>query len=298
MEYKRTIKKIACFILMLILITSTLASTFASNESIYAKVNNCFQTKNQREYVTKKVAEIIEEFNLKSDDAPLAIFFFDGWIGENIKYDDEHFMDFVGSRRTAYSALTEGYTVCVGFAQLVMEFCRQLDIPCEYVHLWDKSETEFSHIINMVYIEETESWYYWDATSGTVLIGSQYAENIYRDIEKQTCYYNNSDKKVDTLGYSDRLLMDEIRGERNTESDHVTKPSKNQNLEENKIPHNNEPLLYMNLNDNDNREDTTILTQSPYDEILTMITNLRQLIYNMFKTNEVSNKLDTSFRYN
>lgn len=195
-------KKFISFVLSIVMVVGMTTPVFASDETIYMNVENCYQSEKQREYVSERVTEIIKELRLDERNTFSAIWLINNQMKENIEYDHEHLRDFNGSRRTAYCALKNGYTVCVGYSQLTMEFCKQLDIPCEYVHLWFKNTYDIYHIINMVYMEDTGKWYYWDPTYGIVLIGSEYAEVIYRGIKTKTSYYDNTEKEVAEDDYS------------------------------------------------------------------------------------------------
>lgn len=185
----------------------SLVPTFASNENVYMNTEKCYQNAAQQEYVSERVTEIIEELRLKDRNTYTQINMIDKWIHENIEYDHEKADQFVNFRRTAYSGLKNGYTVCVGFSQLGMEFCRQLGIPCEYVYCKYDNNERTTHVMLIVEIETPDGknqWYYWDITSkGKTLFGEEYANVFFDMIAKTTSYYNNTKNKVAKNSYEE-----------------------------------------------------------------------------------------------
>lgn len=166
---------------------------FAGDENIHMKQENCYQTKEQQFYVTTRVSEIIRELKLKERNTYTQVVMVDDWIHDNIKYDTEKVKEHIGSRRTAYSALANGYTVCVGFSQLGMEFCKQLGIPCEYVGCVTR-DTNIGH--EMLIVEINSLWYYWDITArDKYLLGGEKINKEYK-IDVIKSYYDNSEKTV------------------------------------------------------------------------------------------------------
>lgn len=179
------------------MITGLMPVYTSSNEYIYMTTGKCYQTKEEQEYVTKRVSEIIDELNINGKNRVNQLYKINEWMKNNIEYDHEKVDLDINDRRTAYSALINGFTVCTGYSQLAKEFCRQLDIPCDYVEgsipLGGKHETV---IVQM----ENDLWYYWDPTDDIFLVGE---DNKFMNTVNVTNHYDISKNEISKDDYGD-----------------------------------------------------------------------------------------------
>lgn len=190
-------KKIFSFMMALMIASGMLNVYAQTDEAAYMRAENCYQTQEQREYVAEAVAEIIDELGIEAKDRYNQITAINKWLKKNVEYDHQEWDKDIASRRTAYSALTDGITVCSGYIQLGREFCLQLDIPSDYVRVMDGND---AHGILMVQMEDGE-YYYWDPTNDRCLIG---AETLGMKALTSTNYYNNRNNTVSNKSYIEK----------------------------------------------------------------------------------------------
>lgn len=190
-------KKILSFMMALMIVSSVFNVYAQTDETAYMRAENCYQSEEQRAFVSDKVSEIIDELGIETKDRYNQITAINEWLKKNVTYDHQEWKKNITSRRTAYSALTDGVTVCSGYIQLGREFCQQLDIPSDYVRVMDGND---AHGVLMVQMEDGK-YYYWDPTNDRCLIG---AETLGMKALTSTSYYNNGKNKVSDKSYVDQ----------------------------------------------------------------------------------------------
>lgn len=190
-----------------VLIIFGLIPVYAVNEEAYMRTELCYQTKEEQAYVSGTVSAIINELNLKNKNTYTRITLVNEWISKNLQYDFAGYLSGVNENRTAYKGLFYGRTVCSGYSQLAMEFCRQLGINAEYVKcLYYGDDNKEAHGLLLVEVEvdngETK-WYYWDPTSGHELCGSEYLKLKRYEPLYKTEYYDISNLNISEKDYKD-----------------------------------------------------------------------------------------------
>lgn len=180
----------------------------------WEKSAKCEMTREERKAVEEKVSEIITELDLRDMKYRIQqIAYIQDWLNGNVSYDT----GYQYSNRTAYSGLIDGSTVCTGYCEIGLEFCKQLNIPCEvfYCEYKDEDIGLVTHVALVVQMEN-ELWYYWDITSinpldEALLIGTTDSKRHFGNIVKDSPGYTDISKyQIDEQNYFGRYNLDDF----------------------------------------------------------------------------------------
>lgn len=156
--------------------------------------------------VDTEIDRLIDELKIRNSDRYTQVKTVNDWLYNNIEYDKE----ILDSNRSAYAALFNKKTVCVGFTSTFYKFMEKLNIPCDLVKCQVVPSAEW-HSIAMVEMDDGY-WYYVDPTFGTskssvFLCGTKtantyykiYESSLYSDITNNKTHDNNYGVKDDNI---------------------------------------------------------------------------------------------------
>jgi len=114
-------------------------------------------------------SDIADYFKTKTEDPKELVFLFNYWIGHNISYDIEKYINGDRSYTSIWDTLETKKTMCQGFSELLSEICFWADIDCEIIYGYAKGYgfngkpfKKTNHIWNAVLIDN--KWQLVDIT--------------------------------------------------------------------------------------------------------------------------------------
>ncbi|BFH16576.1 transglutaminase [Paenibacillus melissococcoides] len=111
------------------------------------------ETREQTQFVLNRAREIVQEITAPNDSPHQKVKAIHDYVVSHLTYDEGM------TKFTAYEALTEGQTVCQGYALLVHAMLREADIPGQII---EGEAGGTLHAWNLVQLDG--SWYHLDAT--------------------------------------------------------------------------------------------------------------------------------------
>ena len=123
----------------------------------------------QEKVVDTKVKAALDSMKLEGKDNYQKAKAIHDYITSHVSYKDTK----TGICHTAYSAISNGYCVCQGYASLFYRMCREAGVPCRYTTGTANSGSSVgSHAWN--YVKLSDRWYFVDVTWDDSLSSTKY----------------------------------------------------------------------------------------------------------------------------